>query len=259
MAYNPKNDPNYMRYNNPYTYAQYGGPMGGALIDIGAPILGTENIAPGRIPGAGTNSNGGLAGMFARAKSGVGNWFNNATGGVKNTFANVKTGKGIMPKYAGLANVGMGIGAGLSAIQGINDYQTAKQDTDDLVNDILQSAAGNPNIRYDLSSDQLQTLRKLQNGTYDTSGDFELSHLLGNLGETATGAGFGFLTGGPLGAVLGGAGGLAKGISSGMVGNQEQITADLQSLYDALYESEMNAKAIRRDAAMQRYANSLYY
>ena len=258
MAYNPKNDPNYMRYNDPRMYAQYGSPMGGALIDIGAPILGTESINPGRIPGAGASA-GGLKGMFARAKAGAGNLFNNATGNVQNAISNVKAGKGIMPKYAGLANVGMGIGAGLSAIQGINDYQTAKQDTDDLVNDILQSAAGNPNIRYDLSSDQLQTLRKLQNGTYDTSGDFELSHLLGNIGETATGAGLGFLTGGPLGAVLGGAGGLAKGVSSGMVGNQEQITADLQSLYDALYESEMNAKAMRRDAAMQRYANSLYY
>lgn len=168
------------------------------------------------------------------------------------------SGQGIAPAYAGLANGAMGAVAGVKAIQGIDKYQNAKKDTEDLVNDILASAAGNQNYRYDLSTDQLQMLRRLQNGTYDTSGDFEIESLFSNLGDTATGAGLGFVTGGPVGAILGGLGGVVDGVSSGMTRNQEKITADLQSLYDALYESEMRNKAIKRDAATQRYANSLY-
>jgi hypothetical protein len=238
--------------SGPYTSTNaFGNSFGNAFSGQSANGFGNmksaSNAAAAAVNAKGGNP-GGLKGLFG-----------NIAGGAKNAWSNVKAGKGIVPSFAKEANIGAGVTAALNAIQGISNYQAAAQDTDDLVAEILQSAASNPNIRYDLSSDQLQTLRKLQNGTYDTSGDFELSHLLGNLGETAAGAGIGFLTGGPLGAVLGGAGGLVNGISSGMVGNQEQITADLQGLYEALYESEMNAKAMRRDAAMQRYANSLYY
>ena len=197
--------------------------------------------------------------MDGGAKGGLKGMFGNLSNTAKNAWGNVKAGKGIMPKYAGLAKGAAGAMAGLKAIQGVSDYQSAKENTDDLVNDILASAAGNSMYRHDLSADQLATLRKLQNGSYDTTGDFDMDSLLGNLGNIATGAGVGFVTGGgPVGAILGGLSGVVDGVSSGMVGNQEQITADLQSLYDALYESEMRNKQMKRDAAYQHYANSLY-
>lgn len=191
---------------------------------------------------------GGLKGFFANAKSNLGN-----------AWGNIKAGKGAMPQYAGLAKGAMGISAGLKALQGMQAYSEAKKNTDDLVNDILASAAGNPNLRYDLSADQLATLRKLQNGTYDTTGDLDLGGVLSNAGDIAMGAGMGFVTGGGIpGAILGGLGGLVDGVSSKTIGNQEQITADLQGLYQALYESEMANKAMKRDAYMQRYQRSLY-
>lgn len=211
--------------------------------------------AGGAVPAPGAaGSAGGLSAFADR----ISNAANKAAGVLGDTVSNVTSGKGVVPKFANLANVGMGIAAGASALKGINDYQAAKDDTESLVRDILNSAAGNPNYHLDLSADQLQTLRKLRNGTYDTSGDFEITSLLNNLGQTAAGAGLGFLTGGPTGAVLGGLGGVVNGVSSNMIGNQQQITSELQSLYDALYQSEMLNKQMRRDAAMQRYANSLY-
>lgn len=260
MAYNPNYDRQYMLYNDPIVYAQSGEPLGGALIDIGAPILGTENIAPGRASSTASNANdGSLKGMFRKAKGGADGILNKATNIAENAMFNVKSGKGIAPKYAGLAKGAMGVAAGLKAVKGISDYQNARTDTEELVNDILRSAAGNQNYRYDLSADQLQALRQLQNGTYDLTGDFDMGSVLGNIGNIATGAGLGFITGGgPVGALLGGASGLVDGISSGMVDNQNQITADLEGLYQALYESEMRNKAMKRDAAMQRYANDLY-
>lgn len=200
--------------------------------------------------------------VFKSAKGGKGGlkgMFGNLSNTAKNAWGNIKAGKGVMPQYAGLAKGMAGAMAGLEAVQGISDYEAAKKDTDDLVNDILASAAGNSMYRYDLSADQLATLRKLQNGSYDTTGDFDMGSVLGNLGNIATGAASGFVFGGGVpGAVLGGLSGVIDGASSGMVGNQEQITADLQSLYDALYESEMRNKQMKRDAAYARYANSLY-
>lgn len=219
-----------------------------SLTPVSNPLGGAADVLTSVPIDEGAFKSGGIKGMF-------GNLSNTA----KNAWGNVKAGKGIMPKYAGLAKAGMGIGAGISAIKGINEYQNAKKDTDALVDDILQSAAGNEMLRYDLSADQLELLRKLRNGTYDLTGDFDAGDLLGNLGNIATGAGLGFVTGGgPIGAILGGASGIIDGVSSSMVGNQEKITQDLQNLYDALYESEMRNKSMQRDAAYQRYANSLY-
>ena len=260
--YNPFYDPQYQLYNDPEIIAQGGptlrqrfgawakghnpfkSPYEGVASDNTGPVSATQGLVPlqsvaGNVPPIDPSA----------LKSNP----------LKGMWSNLKAGKGIMPKYAGLAKAGMGIGAGISAIKGINEYQNAKKDTDALVDDILQSAAGNEMLRYDLSADQLELLRKLRNGTYDLTGDFDAGDLLGNIGNIATGAGLGFVTGGgPVGAILGGASGVIDGVSSSMVGNQEKITQDLQNLYDALYESEMRSKSMKRDAAYQRYANSLY-
>lgn len=218
---------------------------------------GTARTAGAAGPGAAKKSK--LGGFFDDVKSGAMDIAGSAMDAGKQGWSNIKAGKGVMPKYAGLAKGAMGAMAGLKAVQGISDYQNAQADTEDLVNDILASAAGNDNYRYDLSADQLKTLRQLQNGTFDTSGDFDMGSVLGNLGNIAAGAGLGFVTGGGIpGALLGAAGGVVDGVSSGMINNQNQITADLEGLYQALYESEMRNKAMKRDAAMQRYANSIY-
>lgn len=253
--YNSKQDPNWRLYNDPLYYAQTGGGPGNALVPISDVYTRAEGL--GAMPK--TSSKSKLGGFFDDIKSGTMDIAGSAMDAGKQGLANIKAGKGVMPKYAGLAKGAMGAMAALKAVQGISDYQNAQSNTEDLVNDILASAAGNDNYRYDLSADQLKTLRQLQNGTFDTSGDFDMGSILGNLGNIATGAGLGFVTGGGIpGALLGAAGGVVDGVSSGMIGNQNQITADLEGLYQALYESEMRNKAMKRDAAMQRYANDLY-
>lgn len=205
----------------------------------------TNNTAPKR----------GLGGLSDRLMRGV----DKAAGVAENAIANTVEGRGIAPKYANLAKFAMGADAAVKGIKGISDYNAAQTTTQDLVSDILASAGSNPNLRYALSADQLQTLRQLQNGSYDLTGDFDIDSILGNLGKIATGAGLGYITGGgPWGAVLGGLGSAIEGVSSGMVGNQNQITADLEGLYQALYEAEMQNKSMRRDAAMQRYVGGLY-
>lgn len=231
-------------------------PNAGALVPDG--FFNTQSGSK-RTAGSKAAKNGKLGGFFDELRSGVTNAVNSAIDAGKQGWANIKAGKGVMPKYAGLAKGAMGVMTGLKAAQEISDYQNAQGDTEDLVNNILASAAGNDNYRYDLSADQLKTLRQLQNGTFDISGDFDMGSVLDNLGNIATGAGLGFVTGGGIpGALLGAAGGVVDGVSSGMVNSQNQITADLEGLYQALYESEMRNKAMKRDAAMQRYANSLY-
>lgn len=253
--YNPKQDPNWRLYNDPSYYAQTGGGPGTALVPVSDVRTRAEGL--GAVPKTSKKSK--LGGFFDDVKHGAMDIVGPAMDAGKQGWANIKAGRGVMPKYAGLARGAAGALAGFKAIQGVSDYQAAKEDTDALVNDILASAAGNSMYRYDLSADQLATLRKLQNGSYDTTGDFDMDSLLGNLGNIATGAGVGFVTGGgPVGAILGGLSGVVDGVSSGMVGNQEQITADLQSLYNALYESEMRNKQMKRDAAYAKYANSLY-
>lgn len=254
--YNPNQDPRWRMYNDPTYYAQTGGGPGTALIPIDDVVTHAEGL--GAVPKS-SKSSSTLRGFFDDAKGGIADIAGSAMDAGKRGWANIKAGKGVMPQYAGLAKGALGAKAALSAIQGINEYTTAQDNTKDLVNDILRSAAGNSNYRWDLSADQLNTLRKLQNGTYDLSGDFDMTSVLGNLGSIATGAGLGFVTGGGIpGALLGAAGGVVDGVSSSMVDSQNQITADLEGLYQALYESEMRNKSMRRDAAMQHYANSLY-
>lgn len=221
-------------------------PLGSAAEGIAGTAA--DIVGDAAMDAATSGKGGGLKGFFDSTKANLGN-----------AWGNIKSGKGVAPQYAGLAKGAMGAMAGLKAVQGISEYQNAQDDTEDLVNAILASAAGNDNYRYDLSANQLKTLRQLQNGTFDTSGDFDMGSVLGNLGSIATGAGLGFVTGGGIpGALLGAAGGVVDGVSSGMIDNQNQITADLEGLYNALYESEMRNKAMKRDAAMTRYANSLY-
>lgn len=225
--------------------------------DAQASMNAFNNATTGGAAGAAKKSK--LGSFFDDVKMGAMDIAGSAMDAGKQGWSNIKAGKGVMPKYAGLAKGAMGAMAGLKAVQGISEYQNAQNDTKDLVNDILASAAGNDNYRYDLSADQLKTLRQLQNGTFDTSGDFDMGSVLGNLGNIATGAGLGFVTGGGIpGALLGAAGGVVDGVSSGMINDQNQITADLEGLYQALYESEMRNKSMKRDAAMQRYANSIY-
>lgn len=186
-------------------------------------------------------------GFLAGAKSNLGD-----------VWKNLKSGKGAMPKFAKTANIIGGAMGALNAAKGISDYNTEMQNSNDIANDILASATGNPNLRYDLTADQLKMLRQLQNGTYDLSGNLDVSSILGNLGQTAIGAGTGYLTGGIPGAIIGGVSGLADGVLGGMKNDQQRISSELEGLYQSLYESELRNKQMQRNAHMQRYANSLY-
>ena len=185
---------------------------------------------------------------------------NSKLGGfAKEGYNNVTTGAGLIPKAAPWVRKGMVAYDVISALKGISDYQRNRGDTQDMINKILTSANSNGNWRYDLSQDQLNTLRQLQNGSFDKGADFEASDLLSNIGGTVTGALSGAIMGGGIpGALLGAAGGLIKGVSNSVNNRQQLKTSQLQDLYSTLYDSEMRTKQMRGDAANQRFMRSIY-
>lgn len=188
----------------------------------------------------------------------AGGFFKNLKGKAATGWSNVKSGKGLMPEYSKYANIGSGIMQGLEAANNLSAYSNAAGSTDKLMSDIAISAMGNPNLRYDLTSEQLALLNQVQDGSYADAAALDMDALLGAAPNALLQAGLGFLSGGTTGAVINGIGTLANAGLAGGTAAQEQKNAELNALYQALLESEMYNKSLKRDAAMQRYANSLY-
>lgn len=256
-----------------YMKAPAGSPFANGQIPLGSATAPTSNTTLRNPLGAGdsfkfngktyyvpngTATGGSPAGAAKTAGAKTGGLFDSLKGKASEGWNNVKAGKGLIPSAKTMSNVMAGVQLANAIGTGYNEYNQAQMDTESLISDILASAGGNSNLRYDLSSDQLNLLRQLQNGTFDTSADFDISNAFGNLGNVATQAAMGYAFGGIPGAILSGLTPVASGITSGMTQDQRQITARLEGLYNSLAESEMRNKAMKRDAAMQRYANSLY-
>lgn len=199
-----------------------------------------------------------LGGFYNKAKAGVKKTAGKVGGTIDTAWNNFSDGNGLMPKYAKYANIGMGISQGINAAQSASNFSDATRNTQDLINDILNSANGNSSLRYDLSSEQLNTLRKLRNGTYDKTGDVSSDDFMGIAGNVLKDAGIGALTGGKWGALINGAGTLFSSVKNAQTNAQSQIDSELQDLYQALLDSEMRDKQMRKDAYMNRYAQSLY-
>ncbi len=164
----------------------------------------------------------------------------------------MKTGvQGWGKNLGGLYNIGNVAVQGYNALQGLDEMSELRDDTDDLISDIVTSSYNSPTLQYDLNSEQLKLLRELRNDRYNTDVDFGDLDLLGILADFGKGA----LTGAPggiYGALIGGVG---SALNSGIEDLQGGISADnaeLQALYDAILNSEQQYKQLEKQKAYAR-------
>ena len=199
----------------------------------------------------------------------VDNFFNpNAGGGVsyglgtKSTGGLGKAGLNLGKHNLGRYATGVsGIMQGLDAIGGFSEMSDLNKDADDLTNQILASASGNPLLHSYLTSDDLALLGKLQRGNFDASGSFgDATSNIGNLlSGTLSGVASGALGGIP-GMVVGGIGGLLNSGIDNVNSATSNNTARLEALYQNLLNAEQQYKSMRRPnfsglGIQQRYQN----
>lgn len=208
--------------------------------------------------GAGNTGAGGLKGAFAGWKDKASNFGAKAANyidpnayswGKKSglTFTNPSTGK--VTSLGKWGNIASGIMQGVDAAKGISDYQNIKTDNQDLMSDIQVAAMGNPLLSSYLTSDQLDLLGDIQGGRYDASNagaDTFLSGAVGGIGQAVPAALIGGLTGGIPGAIIGGVGSLVNSGIDSLSSEAGQNTAELQALYQALQDAEMQYKSMKR-------------
>lgn len=150
---------------------------------------------------------------------------------------------GIQPLGIGKgANIGSGIAQGIQGIQNLSNLGRTQADYKDLQGDILNAYYSNPLANSFLSPEQSKMIRQIKRGTLNedtTPSEGFWNGIVGNLGDTLTSAGLGFVTGGIPGAIIGGAGGL---INSGISGATQATQSNMNNL-DALYQQLLDAQA----------------
>lgn len=144
--------------------------------------------------------------------------------------------------------IGNALYQGFNAAQGLQDLSDAGDLSEDTIADILTSAANSPTIQYDLSADQLNTLRELKSGSYDDSVGLDDIDLLGMLGDAGMGALMG-LGGGIPGIVIGALGGAVNSGIGDLNQAQGQSNAELEALYQAVLDSERQYNQLRKQRA----------
>lgn len=180
---------------------------------------------------------------------------------------NIKWGKGTGLNIKGvpignIANVAGGVIQGADALMGIGDYVNSQADNDTLMSHIRTSAMGNPLLSNYLTSDQLNMLGAIQRDTYrDEAGlDDFFKGAVGGIGKAIPATLLGLATGGGVGAAIGGLGSLANSGIDALTTASGENTAELQALYQALQDAEMQYKAMKRPnftglGIQQRYQN----
>lgn len=215
--------------------------------------------------GAGATASGTAPSGMGNLKNAFAGWKNKASGfgakaanyidpnayawgkGSGLTFTNPSTGK--VTNLGKWGNVASGVMQGIDAAKGISNYQDVKTDNEDLMSDIQVAAMGNPLLSSYLTSDQLDLLGDIQDGRYNASNagiDTFLNGAVGGLGQAVPAAAMGFITGGIPGAIIGGAGSLINSGVDSLSSEAGQNTAELQALYQALQDAEMQYKSMKR-------------
>ena len=175
---------------------------------------------------------------------------------VKDANGNIVKNAGVQgwgKNLGGMYNIGNAVLQGAKAGKSLKDTADIRSSSDDLVTDILASAANSPTIGYDLNADQKRLLRELQRGTYDNSANLGDVDLLGALGGGLTGV-IGGLPGGLPGAIIGGIGGVANSVLGDMQNDASRDASELEALYQAVLESEQYHNEKRK----QRAYSALY-
>lgn len=214
----------------------------------------------------------GAAGAGAGAMGKASSWFKGAGDKVFKPGGFFSKGGGLGDALSGLANpqldydlnnfgleaygknigkyltIGNALYQGFNAAQGLQDLSEAGDLSEDTVADILTSAANSPTISYDLTADQLNTLRELKNGVYDDSVGVDDIDLLGMLGDAGMGALMG-IGGGIPGIIVGALGGAINSGIGDLNQAQGQSNAELEALYQAVLESERQNNQLRKQRA----------
>lgn len=166
---------------------------------------------------------------------------------------NIKWGKGTGLNIKGMpigtiSNVAGGVIQGADALMGIGDYVNSQADNDTLMSQIRTSAMGNPLLSNYLTSDQLNMLGAIQRDGYrDEAGlDDFFKGAVGGIGKAIPATLLGLATGGGVGAAIGGLGSLANSGIDALTTASGENTAELQALYQALQDAEMQYKSMKR-------------
>lgn len=196
-------------------------------------------------------STGSLKDAFAKWKGKASGFGNKAAGLIDpdNYGWSKKGGLKAFGKNVGKwGNIAGGVLQGVDAAQGIGDYMDTVNSNEDLMSKIQVSAMGNPLLSSYLTSDQLNLLSDIQLGNYNTeadTGDF-LKGAVSGIGDAIIPTLTGLAVGGIPGAVIGGAGTLINSGIDGTTASAGQNTAELQALYQALQDAEMQYKSMKR-------------
>ena len=142
-------------------------------------------------------------------------------------------------------------GQAMSAAEGLSNLSKTTSSTDDIVSDIIVAAQNSPTLAYDLTPDQLQLLRQLQRGTYDTDASLSDVNASGAIGNAIKGAMMG-IGGGRYGMLIGGLGGLVNSGIGDMQSGAARRNSELEALYAALVEAQRNHNSVLRDRAYAR-------
>lgn len=148
----------------------------------------------------------------------------------------------------GMYNIGNTAMQGFKLARGAQNLSDTREAIDDRTSDITIGASNSPTIWYDLNADQRDLLRQLQRGDYDGTGTAEDLDIAGILGDTAMGALSG-LPGGLPGVIIGGVGGLANSVVGDLQAGADRGAAELESLYQAILESEQYHNNKRKQRA----------
>lgn len=168
------------------------------------------------------------------------------------------------PTVATAANTIGGIYQGVNAAKGIYDNVQSDEDLRSLKNDISSSIAANPMYDMYLDASDEKLLRQMNNGTITDNVNDVGNGIVQGIPKALLQAGLGYLTGGPVGAGIGGIGSLINSGIQGYGQGNEKASSKLQGLYNKLKQAEEEYRTMRRPSGLSsaglqtRYFNQLY-
>lgn len=150
-------------------------------------------------------------------------------------------------------NVANTLYQGYNAAKGLQDWSEAKDMTSETISDLIAASYNDPMIQYNLNADQMDLLRQLRRGTYDSDASLDDVDLLGVLGGAVKGGVMG-LAGGVPGAIIGAIGGGGNALISDLNQAQDLTNSELDALYQAVLESEAQYNTIKKQRAYTNLA-----
>ena len=235
--------PSFGMYEN-YEVPNFTPGAGAGTAPKGAPGTGAPN--PNTAPksklfkeGGFFNSENGLKGFYNKATNPQFDW-------------NKKEGLTGWDKPLGkYVTAGTALYNGYKAAEALQDLSNSGDSTDELMAKISAASHNSPTIQYDLSSDQLDLLRDVRGGDYDTGISLQDVDLLGALGDAGMGVVMG-ASGGIPGMILGGLGGLTNSVLGDLNNTADARNTELEGLYQAILDSEQQYKQSRKQKAYAR-------